>query len=72
MKNKTVEERSRQQNWQLIKRAEGICPGCGDEKLDINQRTGKPYKLGPICRKKWNELQKQLMRERRKAGIADY
>ena len=71
MHRKPVEKRSWQRNWQLIQSAEGMCPGCGNEKLDINSRTGKPYKLGPICRKKWNELQKQLMRDRRRAGLAE-
>ena len=68
MKKKRVEKRSTQRNWQLVQAAAGLCPGCGQERRDINPRTGKPYKLGPLCRQNWNALQKRLMKERRAAG----
>ena len=37
----------------------------------FNPRTGKPYALGPQCRKAKAETQKLLMRERRRAGLAE-
>jgi len=69
-KRKRVEKRSRQRNWALRQQQLGLCPGCGDERLDINSATGKPYRTGPICRAKVNEYQKLLMRRRRADGIA--
>lgn len=71
MSRKKVEQRSRQANDQQILRSEGMCPRCWGEKLDYNPRTGKPYALGAECRKKKAATQKQLMRARRAAGIAD-
>lgn len=54
-------------NWRERKRAEGLCPRCGDEGRGYNPRTGKPFKLGPRCRAKEAASQKLLMRRRRKA-----
>lgn len=70
-KRKKVEERSLARNWQIRRKDAGDCPGCADESLDFNPRTGKPYALGPQCRKAKAETQKLLMRERRRAGLAE-
>lgn len=69
-KAKRVENRSRQANYQRRRKAAGICPRCGNEPLDINQRTGKHYSSGPRCRRAWNDLQAAKMRRRRAAGRA--
>jgi hypothetical protein len=66
--NKPVEDRARQQNYQIRRREEGMCPRCNDERLDINARTGRYYRFGPNCRKLVAEEQKRLMRERRRGG----
>lgn len=65
-KRKQVEKRSRQANWQQVQLAEGMCPRCGQERLDTNQRTGKPYAVGPMCRKSWNAMMKKVNQRRRK------
>lgn len=55
---KRVESRSRQANWQHIQRAGGLCPKCGQERLDINHRTGRQFSLGPVCRQNHNAYMK--------------
>jgi hypothetical protein len=63
------EERSRQQNWSKRRHEAGLCPRCGQEKRDFNQRAGKPYFFGPLCRKKHNAEKKAQMAARRAAGL---
>lgn len=63
---KQVEIRSSQANWQRRKHAEGLCPRCGQEKLDFNKRSGKPYSKCFQCRQKWNLLQAEIMKKRRR------
>ena len=64
-----VEARSRQQNWQLRKVAEGLCPRCGDGTRDRNPRTGKPYAYCPQCRPVVAAEMKVLMARRRAKGL---
>jgi len=40
------------QNWQAARRAQGLCPRCGDGLLDINPRTLDYYWLCYKCRLK--------------------
>jgi hypothetical protein len=49
----------------MIRHQAGLCPRCGAESRDFNPRTGKPYRLGTICRAKVAALQKFIMRRRR-------
>ena len=67
-KKRQVEQRARQQRWAEKKRAAGLCPCCGSEKRDFNQRTGRPYTLGKSCRKKANATKAAYMARRRAAG----
>lgn len=68
-RTQAVEARSRQQNWQLRKVAEGLCPRCGEGPRDRNPRTGKPYAYCPQCRPVVAAEMKALMARRRARGI---
>jgi len=67
-KTKSVEERSKQQNYQRRHREQGLCAKCATP-TGINRRTGKHYMLCPAHLKKVAEYQKKLMAERREQGI---
>lgn len=69
-RTQAVEDRCRQRNWQLRKVAEGLCPRCGDERRDLNPRTGKPYAYCPQCRPVVAAEMKAQMARRRAAGLA--
>lgn len=47
--------------------AAGLCPVCGHEKRDWNPKKGKPYSLGPKCRKAYNRRLKAYMQRRTQA-----
>jgi len=64
-RRRKVEDRSRQQNYQIRKVEEGLCPRCGQEKRDINPKTGAPFAFGPACRRKVNEESKLRMQRYR-------
>lgn len=60
---KRKRKRSGQANWKIRKREQGCCAQCG-------QASGGHYRC-PTCREKIREAQRERMRARRAAGIAE-
>jgi hypothetical protein len=56
------------QEWQAKKRARGLCPRCGDGKLDISKHTGEYYWLCKPCRLK-QAAESRRYYEKKRASI---